>query len=62
MPPIPNIGARGRRQRLVGGLAALLLAVPLGIALAGQPLALRAFLFLPLLAAAHGVLQAREKT
>jgi hypothetical protein len=62
LTPIPNIGARGRRRRFVGGLAALLLAVLLGVALAGQPLPVRALLFLPLLAAAHGILQAREKT
>jgi hypothetical protein len=59
-----NIGARGRWDRFVMGLALLVLA--LGIAgaliLAGMDRWWRIALFLPFWAAALGFFQAREKT
>ena len=60
--PVPNIGPRERRRRRIGGVAALVLAGLLAVPLAGAPLPLRALLFLPLLMAALGWFQAREKT
>ena len=61
-PTAPNIGPREGRRRFTLGVVALLLSLPLGVLLARAPLALRGLLFVPLLFAALGILQAREKT
>jgi hypothetical protein len=59
-----NIGAAGRRQRLVGGTALLALGLlaAVGMQLAGADRGLRLALFLPFLAGAVGLLQARDHT
>jgi hypothetical protein len=61
---IPNIGVRGQKMRLIGGVAmtigaAALLAVLL---YTDAPRWGRILVFFPALAGALGVLQAREKT
>jgi hypothetical protein len=59
-----NIGAAGRRQRLVGGavLLALGLVAALLLQLTGAARGLRLALFVPFLAGAIGLLQARDHT
>lgn len=59
-----NIGAAGRRQRLAGGgvLLALGLVAALLLQLTGAARGLRLVLFVPFLAGAIGVLQARDHT
>jgi len=59
-----NLGASGRRARLIGGAALLAvgLAAGVGLQLAGADRGLRLLLFLPFLGAALGLLQARDHT
>jgi hypothetical protein len=59
-----NIGSVGRRQRLAGGavLLALGLVAALLLQLTGAARGLRLLLFVPFLAGAIGVLQARDHT
>ena len=59
-----NIGASGRRTRLIGGtvLLAAGLAAAVALQLTGADRGLRLLLFLPFLAAAVGLLQARDHT
>ena len=59
-----NIGASGRRARLIGGAALLAagVAAAVGLQLAGADRGLRLLLFLPFLAGAVGLLQARDHT
>jgi hypothetical protein len=59
-----NIGATGRRQRLIGGavLLAAGLAAAAALQLTGAPRGLRLLLFLPFAAGAVGLLQARDHT
>jgi hypothetical protein len=61
---IPNIGPRGRRQRLRFGFFFLAVSVALGIALVAlhAPRGWRAALFVPAWLAALGFFQARDKT
>ena len=61
---IPNIGPRQRRQRLIGGVFALVAAAALLVALllTGAPLVARLLVAIPLWGGALGVLQAKEKT
>jgi hypothetical protein len=59
-----NIGSGGRRQRLAGGavLLALGIAAAVGLAASGADRGLRVALFVPFLAGAVGLLQARDHT
>ena len=62
--PIPNIGAKGQRQRMLGGVlmvifAALVLVI---LILTEAPRAARLLVFFPTYLGALGILQAREKT
>lgn len=59
-----NIGPAGRRQRLIGGvvLLALGLAATAALVLTGANRGLRVALFLPFMAGAVGLLQARDHT
>jgi hypothetical protein len=59
-----NIGPAGRRQRLIGGavVLALGLAAALALLLTGADRGLRVVLFLPFMAGAVGLLQARDHT
>jgi hypothetical protein len=59
-----NIGPRGRRKRLVWGIAmfALSLAIAAVLIATGMPREWRILLVLPLWAAALGVFQAAEST
>jgi hypothetical protein len=59
-----NLGASGRRQRLVGGAALLALGLVAAgdLVLTGADRGLRAALFLPFLGGAVGLLQARDHT
>jgi hypothetical protein len=59
-----NIGASGRRQRLIGGtvMLAVGVAVAVGLQLTGADRGLRLILFLPFAGAAVGLLQARDHT
>jgi len=59
-----NIGPRQRRQRMLGGLIALIAAAALSVALAriGAPRLWRLALIVPLWAGWIGVLQARDGT
>jgi hypothetical protein len=61
---IPNIGPAGQRQRMTFGVVALVLGIGLAAALvwAGAPRPWRLLVFLPVLAGAFGVFQARAKT
>ena len=61
---IPNIGPRQRRHRLVGGVAMLMIAAVLTVALvaSGVPRMARVVVFVPLIAGAVGLLQVRSKT
>ncbi len=61
---IPNIGRSQRRQRLTGGVLALILAVALLVVLVstGVPRPARLLVAIPLLGGVLGVLQAKEKT
>ena len=61
-PPVPNIGRRERRRRLLGGVAALLLAGLLAVPLASAPGPVRPVLFFPLLVAFLGLFQAQGST
>jgi hypothetical protein len=59
-----NIGPGGRRLRVIGGLALLIVAVAAAVVLVvgGFARGARLALFLPFLAAALGLLQARDHT
>jgi hypothetical protein len=59
-----NLGASGRRARLIGGAALLAvgLAASAALQLAGADRGLRLLLFLPFLGGALGLLQARDHT
>jgi hypothetical protein len=59
-----NIGSAGRRQRLIGGavLLALGLVAALLLLLTGADRGLRVALFVPFMAGAVGLLQARDHT
>ena len=59
-----NIGAAGRRQRLIGGavMLALGLAATAALVLTGADRGLRVALFLPFMAGTVGLLQARDHT
>ena len=60
---IPNIGPRGRRQRLTFGVVSLGIAALLAfVLLLGPPNALRLVLFIPLWLGALGIFQALDKT
>jgi hypothetical protein len=61
---IANIGPRERRKRLIFGTVSLALSVVIAAALVlrGVPIGWRVGLFLPLLSAALGFFQWREKT
>lgn len=63
-PLVTNLGSRGRRQRYVVGAAGLALTVLLAAALFGFGVArgARLVLFVPLLIAALGFMQARGAT
>jgi len=63
-PLVTNIGAPGRRHRYIVGAAGLALTVLLaaGFAVFGMARGARLVLFLPLLVAALGFLQARGGT
>jgi hypothetical protein len=59
-----NLGASGRRARLIGGAALLAGGLAAGVALqlSGADRGLRLALFLPFVAGAVGLLQARDHT
>jgi hypothetical protein len=59
-----NIGPVGRRQRLIGGsvMLALGLAATAALVLTGADRGLRVALFIPFMAGAVGLLQARDHT
>jgi len=59
-----NIGATGRRQRLLMGAVSMAVGVLAAVALAaaGAPRGLRLLLFLPFALGAVGLLQARDHT
>jgi hypothetical protein len=60
---IPNIGPRGRRQRLTLGVVSLGIAALLALVLLpGPPKALRLIAFVPLWFGALGIFQALDKT
>lgn len=61
---IANIGPRERQKRLTFGLVTLALSAAIagGLVWTGVAVAWRAAVFLPLMGAALGVLQWREKT
>ncbi len=61
---VPNIGPAGRRQRMTFGIVALVLGVAGAVALAATAVAptWRIALFLPFVAGAVGIFQARAKT
>jgi hypothetical protein len=64
LPLVTNIGSRGRRRRYLMGVSgvALTLLLGSGFVLFGVPRGARLVLFLPLLVAAVGFLQARGST
>jgi hypothetical protein len=64
LPLVTNIGARGRRRRALMGAAGVALALLLTAGLLGFDVArgARLVLFVPLLVAALGFLQARSAT
>ena len=61
-----NIGASGRRQRLLGGAISLVIGIAAAALLVtgvgGVPRGARLLLFLPFLGAALGLMQARDHT
>lgn len=61
---IPNIGPRGQRQRMAFGIVALVGGIVLAATLVvlGVARPWRLVVFLPLVAGAFGVFQARAKT
>jgi UPF0716 family protein affecting phage T7 exclusion len=61
---IANIGPRERRKRLIFGTVSLALGIVIASVLIsrGSPIGWRAGLFLPLMSAALGFFQWREKT
>lgn len=61
---VPNIGLAGRRQRMTFGIVALVLGAAGAVALAAASAtpAWRLALFLPFVAGAFGIFQARAKT
>jgi uncharacterized membrane protein len=61
---IPNIGPRQRRQRIIGGIVGLVIAVGVaGVLLAmGVSRPVRLAVFVPFFAGTTGLFQAREKT
>ncbi|HEV8584889.1 MAG TPA: hypothetical protein VGT02_07945 [Methylomirabilota bacterium] len=64
LPLVTNIGSRGRRRRFLMGVGGLVVVLLLGAAfvLLDAPRGARLVLFLPLFAAALGLLQARGGT
>ena len=59
-----NIGAGGRRVRLLGGVAFMAIGIlgAAGLAVGGAPRGVRLALFLPFYLGAVGMLQARDHT
>ena len=61
---IPNIGPRQRRQRVIGGIVGLAIAIAVAALLVATGVArpFRLVVFLPFFAGTTGLFQAREKT
>jgi hypothetical protein len=61
---VENIGPRGARRRMLGGVAWLIIAIVAAVVLVWLDVSRswRLFLFLPFSLAATGFLQARERT
>jgi hypothetical protein len=61
---IPNIGPRQRRQRVIGGVVGLAIAIAVAALLVATGVArpFRLVVFLPFFAGTTGLFQAREKT